>query len=288
MIQQFLDAWADDQMRHAMTVHFPIVLSLAALPFAAFAAIWQKRESGRVFRWITLAAYLALTMSLYVARESGHDAEHAVGPLTEAGEQEMEAHEHHGHNLWMIGLLLSAGVGAGFVPFKAVRIASAWLVVGGGLLLAERVAHTADHGGRLVYVHGAAAPTPIETIHPVAADDTPADPRLVHFRDEVRPLLVENCLRCHNPNRLRRSGQLDLTTVAGALKGGVSGPAIVPGRPDDSLLIAAVRWDSPDLEMPRGGDQLTDDRIAVLVRWIADGAVWEAFEYTPPPPKKRE
>jgi len=285
MIQSFLEAWNDPQMRHAMVVHFPVVLSVVTLPLAVLAALWQGKDRGRVFQWITLAAYLALAVSLYVAGESGEDAEHAAAAMSEAGELEMEEHEHHGHNLWQWPAVICIVAGLGFVRVKPVRITAAWLVVAGGLLVAERVAHTADHGGRLVYVHGAASPggsVPSDPSPPLAAGDTAADPRIMFFREHVRPVLVESCLRCHNPTRKRRSGELDQTTMAAILAGGLGGPAIVPGRPDESLLIKAVRWDDEDLQMPMHEDKLPDDQIAALEKWVADGAVWEAFSYELP------
>ena len=70
--------------------------------------------------------------------------------------------------------------------------------------------------------------------------------------------------------------------MAGMLTGGYSGAAIVPGRPDESLVMTAVRWEDPDLQMPMSEDKLPDESIAALEKWIADGAVWEAFTFTPP------
>jgi len=285
MMQSFLDAWNDPQMRHAMVVHFPVVLSVVTLPLAVLAALWLGKDRGRVFQWITLAGYLALAVSLFVARQSGEHAEHAAGAMSEAGELEMEEHEHHGHNLWQWPAIICIVAGVGFLRVKPVRVAAAWLVVSGGLLVAERVAHTADHGGRLVYVHGAVS-RPVsgstDSSTSLTAGDTAADPRITFFREHVRPVLVERCLRCHNPTRKRRSGELDQTTMAAILTGGLGGPAIVPGRPDESLLIKAIRWVDEDLQMPMHEDKLPDDQIAAIEKWVADGAVWEAFTYTLP------
>jgi len=114
------------------------------------------------------------------------------------------------------------------------------------------------------------------------------DPRIAFFNDQVRLILVNNCLRCHNPERMERAAGLDQTTIAGLLTGGMSGPALVPGRPHESLLIRAVRWEDPDLKMPRGKDQLPEAQIAVLEKWIADGAVWEPFDYEVPAVTNRE
>ncbi len=282
-MNEFLDAWRDPQMRHAMVVHFPIVLSALGLPVAILAALWHAKDRGRLTRWATLIVYLALTVSLFVARQAGHEAEEAVGPISERGEQELEEHEHHGHNLWLWPAAICVVAGAGFARRTALRVSSAWLVVVAGALVAERIAHTADHGGRLVYEHGAAGtPDLVSLLETSGAAEDDVDPRLAHFREQVRPILVGSCLRCHNPARKKRAGGLDQSTMAGLLTGGYSGAAIVPGRPDESLLITAVRWEDPDLQMPMSEDKLPDENIAALEKWIADGAVWEAFTFTPP------
>ncbi len=282
-MREFLDAWGDPQMRHAMVVHFPIVLSLVGLPFALLAALCHSKDRARPIRWVTLIAYLMLAVSLYVAQESGDEAEHAVGSLSETGHEELEEHEEHGLNLWWWPAAICVVAGVGFVHRPSVRITSAWLVVVAGALVAQRVAHTAVHGGRLVYEHGAAGTSDIVSLLETsgAAEDD-VDPRLAHFREQVRPILVGSCLRCHNPARKKRAGGLDQSTMAGLLTGGYSGAAIVPGRPDESLLITAVRWEDPDLQMPMSEDKLPDENIAALEKWIADGAVWEAFTFTPP------
>ena len=273
-----IDALNDPSMRHAMFGHFPIVLSVLGLPFAIIAALVKPQQVA--MKWTVLAVYLALTLSLYVTRLSGEDAGDAVrGSLSESVEQALEDHEHHGHNLWMWGVGISALLGLSFARPKPVRIGASWLAVVVGLLAAEQIAHTADHGGRLVYEHGVGSPDDLAAIFALPDGAEPGeDPRLAHFREQVRPILLEQCLRCHNPKRARRSGRLDQTTIAGLLTGGLSGPAIVPGKPDESLLITAVRWDDPDLEMPAGEAKLSDEQIAALEKWIADGAVWEEFE----------
>ena len=92
------------------------------------------------------------------------------------------------------------------------------------------------------------------------------------FEQRVRPLLAAKCLECHGDEE--PEGGLQLTSRAGALKGGESGPAVVAGRPEESLLIQAVRQ-MGELKMPPDG-KLRDDEIAALVRWIEGGAPWPA------------
>src|SRR5262245_14453375 len=93
-----------------------------------------------------------------------------------------------------------------------------------------------------------------------------------HFEAKVRPLLVEHCSRCHGPDKQRGGLRLD---SAGALaRGGGSGPVVVPGKPDESRLIEAVRY-AGDLKMPPKG-KLSEADVAALVAWVRDGAVWTA------------
>ncbi|RMG33405.1 MAG: DUF1553 domain-containing protein [Planctomycetota bacterium] len=89
------------------------------------------------------------------------------------------------------------------------------------------------------------------------------------FETDVRPLLARRCFGCHGPKR--QKGGLRLDSRAAALRGGESGPAIVPGKPDESLLIEAVQYAL--LQMPPNG-RLTDREVATLRRWIALGAPW--------------
>jgi hypothetical protein len=90
------------------------------------------------------------------------------------------------------------------------------------------------------------------------------------FEKEVRPLFVEHCLKCHGDAKPK--GGLRLTSRAAVLKGGDTGPAAVAEKPDDSLLIRAVRYnDMPQMPPKR---KLTDRQIAVLTRWVKLGLPW--------------
>lgn len=89
------------------------------------------------------------------------------------------------------------------------------------------------------------------------------------FEKHVRPLLATHCYECHAQKK--QSGNLRLDHHSFLLKGGDTGPAIVPGDPESSLLIEAVRYDS--YEMPPTG-KLPNDQIAILTKWVAEGAWW--------------
>jgi hypothetical protein len=91
-----------------------------------------------------------------------------------------------------------------------------------------------------------------------------------YFEKHVRPLLVRHCLACHGPAKPKAGLRLD--SRAGWQTGGDSGPAIVPGDPAKSLLIRAVHGSGGLTRMPPK-EKLADRDIAVLTKWIKDGAV---------------
>ncbi len=116
----------------------------------------------------------------------------------------------------------------------------------------------------------------IQTVPPgVVQPQTGPDAEL--FEAQVRPLLVNVCFRCHTDDE---EGGLRLDSREQMLKGGESGPAIVPGDPDASLLIKAVRHAPGVPKMPRKAQQLTDAQIDALARWIRLGAPWPAAATT--------
>lgn len=104
------------------------------------------------------------------------------------------------------------------------------------------------------------------SLHSVVANEA-------FFESKIRPLLVTHCYECHSGEKTK--GGLALDTRAGWEKGGTSGPAILPGKPDESLLIKAVRYqDEDDLMMPprKKGGKLPDSAIAELTEWVKMGA----------------
>src|ERR1700722_9101135 len=103
-----------------------------------------------------------------------------------------------------------------------------------------------------------------------AAPPTPA--ALEHFEKHVRPVLVERCLSCHGPKAQR--GGLRLDSRAAVLEGGDSGAALVPGQPDKSLLLKAIRRDG-DLKMPPK-EALPPAAVEALTTWVRLGAPWPA------------
>ncbi|MBL8817862.1 MAG: PSD1 domain-containing protein [Planctomyces sp.] len=89
-----------------------------------------------------------------------------------------------------------------------------------------------------------------------------------HFESSIRPLLISRCIECHGPDRQESSLRLD--SRPGWMKGGEGGPAIIPGDPENSLLLTAVKHENPDLQMPE--EKLSQTEIAAIEQWILSGA----------------
>ena len=106
------------------------------------------------------------------------------------------------------------------------------------------------------------------------AAPAPAPEPIAFFENRIRPVLIESCYRCHSAESGRSRGGLSLDTRDALLKGGGSGPALVPGDPDASLLIKAVRFTDKELQMPpeSAGGQLPPEQIADLEAWVLMGA----------------
>lgn len=102
-----------------------------------------------------------------------------------------------------------------------------------------------------------------------------ADDGIDFFEKKIRPILVEHCYECHGSKAQKVKGGLLLDSKHGVQKGGKSGPVIVAGHPESSLLIIAVKHLDKDLQMPPGKDgrkKLSESQIADLAAWVQMGA----------------
>lgn len=116
-----------------------------------------------------------------------------------------------------------------------------------------------------------------------AAAAEPAADGESFYKEQVLPLLQKRCLECHS-HAEDIEGGLTLDSRSGWEQGGDTGPALVPGKPDESLLIKAVRYADPELQMPPDG-RLSPAEVAILERWIAGGAAAPADDTVTSRPK---
>lgn len=107
----------------------------------------------------------------------------------------------------------------------------------------------------------------------LAAPDTAAE----QFEMKVRPILANRCYGCHSTAPL---GGLAVNSRNGLLKGGKNGPALVPGKPEESLLIQAVAHTHEKMKMPMGAPRMPESEIAILTEWVKAGAYWPEAKST--------
>ncbi|HET6424803.1 MAG TPA: DUF1549 domain-containing protein, partial [Planctomycetaceae bacterium] len=101
------------------------------------------------------------------------------------------------------------------------------------------------------------------------------------FEAKIRPVLVEHCYRCHSAASGKSEGNLQLDARSTIRKGGDRGPAVVPGKPEESLLLTAMTHADTDLKMPPKKDRLPDSVIQDFRSWIVKGAADPRDKATP-------
>ncbi len=103
------------------------------------------------------------------------------------------------------------------------------------------------------------------------------------FEQKIRPVLADKCFECHSAESKSLKANLLLDTREGLLKGGDTGPAIVPGAPDKSLLISAIAYNDPETAMPpkKAGGKLPAGTLEDFHAWVQAGAPWPASASAP-------
>jgi uncharacterized protein DUF1553/uncharacterized protein DUF1549/cytochrome c len=114
----------------------------------------------------------------------------------------------------------------------------------------------------------------------VAAQNPPPQPQNpVDFTRDIQPILQASCYECHGTKKTKAHLRLD--SAAGIAKGGETGPIIVPGKSDQSLLVRRILGLDGDDRMPKDEDPLSPEQIALIRSWIDQGAKWPATEAAP-------
>ncbi len=118
----------------------------------------------------------------------------------------------------------------------------------------------------------AAAPVLLFSVAAGAQTDPPRE-QIEFFESKIRPVLVEHCYSCHSHEAKKLKAGLFLDSRDGALKGGDTGPALLPGEPQKSLIIEAISYKNVDMQMPPK-TKLSEAQIADLTQWVKLGAPW--------------
>ncbi len=171
------------------------------------------------------------------------------------------------------------------VPRYDTRSAGHWEKLGpfreeiredGGRLALESHGKDCNLSGVEIWKGAGPVPEPPDDDAPFdSVGDTPstaASAEGVEFYERhVRPILIHRCHKCHAGDSEKIKGGLRVDSRGMMLKGGISGPAVVPGHPQESPLIAAVKYEDESLQMPPRA-KLPDEEIATLVDWVKRGA----------------
>ena len=136
---------------------------------------------------------------------------------------------------------------------------------------------------RLMFAFCAVSSSLLLTSRCTAAEEF-SSKQLDFFESRIRPVLIEHCLECHSGGAKQKGG-LDLSFRNGLLNGGESGPAVVPGKPDESLLVQALQYES--YEMPPEG-RLSERIIADFETWIRMGAADPRKKLDDPPARESD
>src|SRR5688572_16338444 len=118
----------------------------------------------------------------------------------------------------------------------------------------------------------AAASSPLDSAELDLSKLPPAATRPIDFVKDIQPIFAENCHSCHGAKRSEANFRLDSKEIA--LKGGELGPAIIPGKSAESLLVHAVAGAKSDRVMPKKGERLSPTQVGLLRAWIDQGANW--------------
>ncbi len=249
---------------HPTVLHLPIgfILLLAILEVSAMAKRFESLKPA-----IPLTLTLSI-VSVLLAVFTGFLLAYA------SGANEHLVLEHMEHSIYLAIGLLAMGALKLFWDKKAAK-ATYRVLLGLNLILLAIASHD---GGSLTHGRDYLTkymPDGLKSLIGLeVADKTIADSpdRLVVFADLVQPIVEQNCLSCHNPDKLK--GELNLETHEGYLKGGDLGPSVVAGDVDNSEFVFRVTLPQDDDEFmpPEGKTPLSANEVALISWWIENGA----------------
>jgi uncharacterized membrane protein len=248
---------------HPLLVHLPIgfLTLLAAMELARrlrhFRAVGEAR--GFVLLLAGLASVATVTCGLMLSSQGGYD------------EGLLWWHKWSGIGLGCAVLACGVAFWAGKPRVYAALLVATLLA----LVPASHFGGSLTHGENylLDYAPQWMRPRHATPASPATQPSAPRDPKSAHlYPDLVQPILSQSCLACHGA--AKSNGDLRLDSFAAILKGGKSGPAVVPGSSVDSLLVQRLLLppEDPHHMPPAGKPQPTDDQLELLQWWIDRGA----------------
>ena len=227
---------------HPVVLHFPIVLLLISV----FLGLTGKKIPKVLLTVATITALITAISGFFLGQEVG-----TKGDL-------LFWHQWLGGGVALLSVIwywLDASDLGSKIYTKVLQV-----------ILAGVIGFTGHYGGMITHGEDFLA-LPVEK----RAHEIPENPLI--YQDVVARILDESCVKCHNPNKTK--GELLMTSIPELLKGGESGPAIIPINYEESELIQRLRLppEHEDHMPPEGETNLTDSEIQILERWIALNAL---------------
>ncbi|RXK48292.1 c-type cytochrome domain-containing protein [Aquirufa rosea] len=233
---------------HTVLLHFPIVLLFIGMlmEYFRFHPTWEENDfyqqfSQGILLTGALSSAITVIMGIFLAREPGY------------GGADLWWHRYLG----LATYLLASGIylfrNKDWYSPGMVKASSLGMVI--LLIMVGHFGGNLTHGGNFV-------------LEPLIKNKTvPLEEALV-FQDVVQPILEKKCVACHNPDKIK--GELLLTDAKAIAKGGKTGPLLVAGKPELSLLIQRAHLSIDDKKHmpPIGRPQLTDDELQLLSWWV--------------------
>ncbi len=282
---EVLEFWLTPPVMHALAVHAPLGLAFAGVPLIFISAA-IARERATV-RGLTVACYAALAGSAFLAKYTGERARSELsGALPGNVWDLVSQHEFFAEKVWIFALVTTALMALSLLRPRWVQSTAMTLAMIAGLATASWTAVAGHLGGALVYIHGVGVAHVVEPMQVGAASGVPAgttdvllpireiepaELASIEFARDIRPVLEEACIDCHNMDKAR--GGLDLETAPLVeAEGKKAGRAIIPGDPDASPFIKYIRGELKP-QMPKGEKPISPDELHALRVWIKAGAL---------------
>ena len=185
MLSEMMQTLQDPHARHAVLVHFPIVLSLVG--FLLTVALAATRFKNQTLRWVAVACFLAGSVGAGLAASAGEESEERIEDtqaLTAAEEEAISRHESLGEGGWMWPLGAGALVAVTTVRKRKLQIGAGVAAVVAGAGVSGWVGWTGHTGGAIVYQHGLGVPARSSGLQTDAPHANPADLPRSHDEDD--------------------------------------------------------------------------------------------------------
>jgi len=252
---------------HVLLIHFPVALIMVLAGIETLR--WRKRE-GSVDSTVAIIAVIAALSSVVAVAQGWMLAGDNPGESDYA--QTIELHRWLGVSTAVVAVIVAIiALARQFGDSRKLSTIYRVFVFPGAIL----VSLTGHYGGVAMHGPGFLPIMPWEMFaSPAAEKPTDPIPDTVSFWRDIDPIFVKNCYECHDAKE--KKGELRMDSRELLLKGGDGGTSIISGKGKESLLVIRLFEGEDDPRMPKKKPALSATQIALITKWIDQGAEWPA------------